>query len=122
MKVSIPLKVDAAHLANVLCSGFEGGIRYWGRIANHSNLHCAQSKNMHVYCQPLLEGGSIVVLDQETGGSRKLTFDKIQRGIQVIADKYPHQLGAVLGDSGKQDATTGDVLIQCALFGEIRYG
>lgn len=124
MKIEIKLQVDADHLANVLCSGFEGGIRYWGRIANYSKLPCSEPacEMMHVYHQPFVLDGWIKVRDNEAGGTSKLTLDKIQRAIQVIADKYPRHLGAVLGNQAMQDAETGDVLIQCALFGEVRYG
>lgn len=99
-------------------------VNYWGGIVNYSKLPCSEPEweMMHVYRQPLVAGGSITVLDTDTKGSRKLTLDKIQRGIRVIANRYPRHLGAVLGNQAMQDAETGDVLIQCALFGEVRYG
>lgn len=80
---------------------------------------------MAIYYQPLI-GGYIVVEDElDEDGDRpvrhRLNAAKLRRGIEIIAEKYPHHLGAVIADQYKQDAETGDVLIQCALFGEIKY-
>lgn len=43
--------------------------------------------------------------------------------VQVILEKYPNHLGAVLGgyENGNADQHTGDLLLQCAVFGEEKY-
>jgi hypothetical protein len=126
VKIEIKLQVDADHLANVLCSGFESGIRYWGMLCDATQhelpVELPVEPRMLRYHQALISLGFIKVKVQDTGRLYHLTSDKVLRGIQVIANRYPRHLGAVLGDSSKQDAETGDVLIQCALFGEVRYG
>jgi hypothetical protein len=44
----------------------------------------------------------------------------VRAGLQVLATKYPHHFADIVVDNS--DCTTGDVLVQCALFGEIVYG
>lgn len=126
MNIDIPLKqaVPAYNLAAVLCSGFEGGFNYWGRATALTHLPIPEGEDVVLksYFQPLLEGGSITIEDVESGQKKTHVLDlpAVLRGVQVIADKYPHHLADVL--QGEGDATTGDVLIQCAVFGELIYG
>lgn len=49
-----------------------------------------------------------------------LTRKKLLKGLGVMAQKYPRHYGNWL--AGQDDAETGDVFIQCALFGEIVFG
>jgi hypothetical protein len=58
--------------------------------------------------------------DGKGDGHHELTGAKVRAGLQVLATKYPHHFADIVGD--KSDCTTGDVLVQCALFGEIVYG
>ncbi len=53
-----------------------------------------------------------------------LTRRKILKAIQVIAERFPDHLGDVIGgyEHGNADMWTGDVLLQCAVFGDIKYG
>ena len=58
--------------------------------------------------------------DGEGNGRHLLTGDKVRSGVAVMAATYPYHFGNLLADNS--DATTGDVLVQCALFGKIIYG
>ena len=58
--------------------------------------------------------------DGKGAGHHELTGDKVRAGLQVLASKYPHHFADIVGDNS--DCITGDVLVQCALFGEIIYG
>jgi hypothetical protein len=44
----------------------------------------------------------------------------LARGLAVLAEKYPHHLADLMQEKG--DMYTGDALIQCAIFGELKYG
>lgn len=57
--------------------------------------------------------------DRESGEVHKMTRDKLIAGLKVLHDKYPHHYNDVMGETG--DAITGDVLVQCALLGNIVY-
>lgn len=90
-------------------------IGYWASVpkgANHHDL-LAGTKSARV----VEDDGSH---DGSTNGKHTLTGDKVRAGVAVMAAKYPRHFGDLLADNS--DATTGDVLIQCALFGEIVYG
>ena len=49
-----------------------------------------------------------------------LTREKLIAGLQVMASKYPRHFADVLNEN--DDAGTGDVFLQCCLFGEIIFG
>lgn len=49
-----------------------------------------------------------------------LTRASIAAGIVCMATRYATHFGDMLAENG--DATTGDVLLQCALFGDLIYG
>jgi len=138
MKVTI--NIDEKKIANLLASGMEGGINYWARIAEYkkpanpfpfcdSNTGLAKEE-WEIYPHvdyPLNEDGAVILKDLllEVSDSKAdclLTLDKkaILKGLNIMADKYAHHFSNFMDDSG--DATTGDVFIQCCLFGEIVYG
>lgn len=50
----------------------------------------------------------------------QLTRKNVCAGLVVLATKYPHHFAALVADKG--DGYTGDALVQCALFGELKYG
>ncbi len=49
-----------------------------------------------------------------------LTLGKIKKGLTIMAKKYPKHFASILEEN--TDADTADVLLQCALFGELIYG
>ena len=50
----------------------------------------------------------------------KLDRAAIQRGLQVMAEKYPKHLKDFMDDQA--DACTGDVFLQCCMLGDVVYG
>ena len=59
-------------------------------------------------------------LEDEEAEHKNLTLEAIQRGVKIMAEKYPRHFGDWIGEN--DDATTGDVFLQCCLFGETIYG
>jgi hypothetical protein len=49
-----------------------------------------------------------------------LDLGTIRNGLQVMADKYPNHWHDFINDN--EDATTGDVFLQCCLYGEVIFG
>jgi hypothetical protein len=77
--------------------------------------------------EKLLNGAATAIVHESEGshdgkgdGRHELTGAKVRVGLQVLATKYPHHFADLVGNNS--DCTTGDVLVQCALFGEIVYG
>lgn len=130
--VNVSVLVSMDTLADTLCSGMEGGINYWAKIVNYiepSDLNLkayfSNSWTGRVYKHihyPLLPGGVVLIKDVEDEDSKtyRLDFPAIERGLELMANNWSWHFGDMIGEKG--DATTGDVLIQCALFGTIVYG
>lgn len=63
------------------------------------------------------------VLDRirwKPGPWRRVSERAIKRGLALMVKAAPKQLARLI--EGNADATTGDVLIQLAVLGEVRYG
>lgn len=98
-------------------SAIEGGSNYWAKI--DVGTHRSGWRNYFTAKFTIIED-SDVKAGAIKGKTYRLTLDKLKAGLQVLADKYPHHLKDIIAGTG--DAITGDVLVQCALFGEIVYG
>jgi hypothetical protein len=130
MDLPVTITVPAERVADLLCSGFEGGTRYWAKIVGKRRpktivvlgdhwADTAANPYPHIH-YPLSEGGSITVLDTDTGKKHILDLSAIQRGLAAMQEKAPRAFGDLLAEN--DDAFTGDVFIQCCLFGEVIYG
>lgn len=112
----------------ILVTGIEQGISYWAKIEkyqycseydviakddekwNYDHLTCSINGGGRLYLRVLDEDDKIVFIDREG----------VERGLQVMADKYPDHWADLISE--KDDAITGDVFIQCVVFGEAIYG
>jgi hypothetical protein len=123
MDVTISIPDDT--IANVMISALTSGIGHWcdkARITGRKKgvtSGVLDKPEYERYFRPL-QGGALVVRDAETKREHVVDRAAIRRAIAVIGAKYPHHLGSMASDN--TDAETGDVLVQCAAFGEIRYG
>lgn len=63
----------------------------------------------------------IVEDDDGTYIEHKISRAEIVCGLVAMAEKAPHHFRDLLGDDPDMDMHTGDVLIQCAIFGEVKY-
>ena len=130
--------IDANKIVLLLCTAFDSGsVNYWCSgvetilpkefdlqtqtwLANPSDW-----ANVHkYYIAPLVEGGSVIfdVAEDDDAPPVKhvLDINSIKRGIRVMSEKYPKHWSDVVTEN--DDAITGDVFIQCCLFGELIYG
>lgn len=150
MQVQTTINIDMYTLASTLCSAMEGGIGYWSRIEEYKKpigeltITLDKLSNEHfnklypnrkqdeetIYRHidyPLNDGGGVVLRETEADSNPNrqplhcLTFEKLMLGVRTMAEKYPQHFADMLKE-GASDATTGDVLVQCAIFGEIKYG
>ena len=120
MEVTIKHEFDSQELADILCSGIEGGINYWGVV----NLENAPMKDGLIDYKAIVEGtGFLTVIDIEDPDEYKgvVNAKSIKKAIQIINKKYNHHMGNII-NADYHDAETGDVLVQCAAFGEIVFG
>ena len=78
-----------------------------------------------VYCLPFVDGGGVKIgEDTEDDGTYPVTHilnkEKIEKGLQLMADKYPYHFSHIVNEG--DDANTSDVFLQCCLLGELVYG
>jgi hypothetical protein len=120
-------ELPIAKVADLLCCAFEGGSNYWYVITEfHPPKKLTfRTDDKRLFCHidyPLNEGGYVMVrsLEEAVFNTYKLDLAAIQRGLQVMADKFSLHYADALNEDG--DAVTGDVFLQCCIFGDVIYG
>lgn len=122
--------IDYNRVLDVLISGLDGGIRYWGHVhrweipggADRSWLADPEfwsGEVSQVYLAPFLHGWIAIAVDDE-GPAKRIDLSRLCRALDLMAKKYPRHFADIL--CGNDDAITGDVLIQLACFEELIYG
>jgi hypothetical protein len=129
ISVNVKHEISLERISSLLCSAFEGGSNYWYQIDKFikpKNLSFRTDEDQ-IYRHldyPLNEGGALIISDIEGDLNeppwKRLDLDAIKKGLQIMAEKYPRHMGDFLNDN--DDADTGDVFLQCCLFGDAIYG
>lgn len=125
----VTIEIPERRIAQLLCTGIEGGINYWcarvtkaweGSEGGKPVAYLEEDgSTLWVHDYPLTPGGVLYVKEQD-GDTQRLDREAILRGIALLGEKYSHHWADFIGEN--EDATTGDVFIQLCLFGELRYG
>ena len=130
VKVMLPVEVDLHRIGDLLVTAFEGGANYWYLI---DEFHPPTEKYRwdeegqayrHVD-HPLSPDGWLVITtkdgDSINGSTRwRLDREALVKGLGTMARRYPRHFADWMGE--QDDAETGDVFLQCCLFGEVIYG
>jgi hypothetical protein len=120
-KVLIEKTLTENDIANIIITGFEGGIGYWSVIDNTGADWEAKPKGEPTSTwatQLLLDGKSVKLYDVEDEDEVwTLTFQNLLEGYRLNYINRPHD-----NDIENGDATTADCIIQYALFGKIVFG
>ena len=109
--ISVTVELDAAEVASCIASALRShtyGVGYWAEV-HESDDAVRERESYNASKEACDPAGPWLPLDDET----------IKRGLAVLAKKYPQHFGRLL--DGEGDGPLGDLLIQCALFGEERY-
>ena len=133
--VTIKTEASDKTLRGLLCSALEGGSNYWYMIEREelaAGLTFADFREggkmtdpaeyWHPYeIIPFVDGCALIIGDKEQPG-KTFRLDKaaLRKGIEVMAKKFPRHFADVINEN--DDADTGDVFLQCCLFGDIIYG
>ena len=117
--------LTVAQKSNLLCSAFEGGSNYWYFIERMNPPNTPRSATgedtIFKHIDYPLTGGSLVIKAQELDDTeRVLDAAAIKRGVKVMQEQYPQQYADVLTEN--DDASTGDLFLQCCLFGKAVFG
>lgn len=130
----VDTKVSTEQLSDLLTSAFEGGSNYWYMIQEfikptqlvHKEFPEDNRKEAHYATEYCLNPGGALMIDDEQADEPslkkpvRLDIEACQKGLDVMAKKYPHHFKDLLADN--TDAITGDVFLQCCIFGDVIYG
>lgn len=124
MSNQITVPVPNERIASALCCAFEGGSNYWYTIVefHEPTEYLYRFNDDGEPYRPIdypMNPGGFLMIDGDDGKTYKLDRAAIDGGVRIMAEKYPHQYGNMVGEN--DDADTGDVLLQCCLFGELIY-
>jgi hypothetical protein len=121
ISITVPLVI-------ALTSAFDsmyGGCNYWMSISK-VEYAAGKSKDDYEYpsIQAVLDGGKVTIHDQEDNKKLTLTYDKLIKGLEVMANLKAGEGGHHFPNfmAENDDAETADVFVQCCLFGKIVYG
>ena len=116
--VSIPLE----RLHSTAISGVEAGIGYWAKVLEYRWHDATLEDGSTILCLDKLRVRDHLGVEPKHPTKAEYIIDDatLVRGLQILVDRYPRHAAAIFGR--REDAETGDVLIQCAVFGEIVYG
>ena len=121
--IEVPMRVpmEEERLQDLLCCAFEGGSNSWYIINsfNYAEGHNKDSLGIefeHIEL-PFHEGCSVTVGNSENTEAKVLDLEAIKSGVQAMAEHYPNHFADWAGEN--EDSVTGDVFLQCCLYGEL---
>lgn len=95
-------------------------------LAEEDKYDCIEDK----WAAVLINGGTLVVYDEyemdselnegEEPTKHYLTIKDVRKGLRLMKKEYPHHYADLVEED--DDAITGDVWLQLAVFGELIYG
>lgn len=131
----VTVEIPESTIRGLLCSAFEGGSNYWYNDLHIDKLPEGDSRDDYreggrrqiegTYWHwsqlvPLVEGGRIAFDDTEGGKKRYLGLTQLALGLKAMSVKYPYHFSNVANPKN-MDGRTGDVFLQCCIFGRIEY-
>ena len=103
-------------IESLIMSAIEGGSNYWYRIESDTNGDYLKQ----AFTDQGLTISNFMVQDEDEAKSGVLNPASMQRALDLMPGKYNHILADII--SGNEDAISGDVFLQLAVFGECIYG
>jgi hypothetical protein len=120
--LTVEVGITQKDLFNLIVSAIEGGSNYWCEIISYwpETGKPTYEDDKYSYADAIFQfNGNLVLRDLEEQKDHVLNLDKINKGLHVLAQKYPYHLGNILKEDA--DAITADVFLQACLFGKIIY-
>lgn len=133
--VKIEMDIPVERIADLLCCALEGGSNYWYTIEkfqepNRFEYKCFpdDKKPIRHIDYPMNKGGFIIVSDRRANDDadekdlvfKKIDLESMKEGLAIMSKKYPRHFNDFMCEN--DDADTGDVFLQCCVFGELVYG
>lgn len=110
--VSVRVYISNEDIENLLDEASRGS-SYWCEDSGELAYESAT--------KAIMAGKMIMLHDAENDGKAyELTLSAVKRGLVIMAKKFPDHFADILKDNTDND--TGDVLLQCAILGDVVYG
>jgi hypothetical protein len=122
-KIQVTVEVTEERMKDLLCNAMEGGSAYWAKIDKYiipDNADTSTVEFKHIDI-PFIDGCGIMIKDQFGDDEPKLlNMESMLKSLKIMGEKYNWHLEAFVHEN--DDAETGDVFLQCALYDKIIYG
>ncbi len=113
--------VTKQDIDDIVFTALDDGCRYWVRLLHLGSKGASFSKPIH---KAISEGKSIFFVEDEGGMTHELYEGNLLLGLKEYLQHYDSN--AVIRkrgiDTSYLDADQADIIIQLAVFGEVRYG
>jgi hypothetical protein len=115
--INIKMTIPEQRIKDLLCNALESGSNYWYQIQKYINPN--KIKVAYKFLDlPFIDGCGVVIGDIENDFKPVLlNKEAISKGLQVMSEKYTAHMQNFINDN--DDADTGDVFLQCCLFGDV---
>jgi hypothetical protein len=117
--------IPGQRVSDLLCNAVEGGSNYW---IEYADIKYPEGTKRSDYEFPILEvpffpGGMVIfhICNPEPELEGKvLNLETIQKGLEIMMAQYPNHYADFIAEN--DDAITGDIFLQCCLFGKPVFG
>lgn len=115
----------AQRITDMLCGAFEGGSNYWITKLDWTETSCIEDWDTKSWYDVLPKAlgtnthFEFMVRDLD-GDWHDCDTKQLWAAVDVMSRKYYRHFRDMVAE--QDDATTADVFIQCAIFGEVVYG
>ena len=121
MKITTNVEISDQQIADQIVTALEGGSNYWVQWAKLTDQNGKQVRKIDLVDHPeLVPTTKLLLMEDEGDEPVEINYDKIKTGLEKMAEVYPNHFSDLINETG--DATTADVFIQMAAFGELVYG
>ena len=131
--INQPHQISSEDITHLLNRAIEGGSNYWmswdyspkyKKCVNYrSNIHSVEYEGSFFtfpQCLIVHDAYGLTIRDSSDGVKYNLTLNKMKKGLKIMAMNYQNHFHNFI--SGNYDDITGDIFLQCAVFGEVIYG
>lgn len=117
-KMQTKVELSDERIKTLLCSAFEGGSNYWIERVDVP-LKNERNPKVEFWHECPIYGDKLVVHCSEDEKAYTLDRAALEKGLEIMVQNWPEHFANVLNEN--DDAETGDVYLQCCLFGDIVY-
>jgi len=118
--MNVSVAVTDQRIKDMLCCAMEGGSNYWYKIKEYQYADGVDKPEFPHIDLPFIDGCGILITDIDGGEPELLNKPAMEKGLKIMSEMYPEHMADFMEEN--EDAETGDVFLQCCLFGEIIFG